>query len=287
MAGFTNSKILLSAVLVLSTFWVPVHAENTPVIAIIDSGINSSLFKSNLINEVCLLSKPECPNKKTFMEGSGSSNIGFSNNEVLYHGTNLVSVMTQIDTSVKIVFIRIVGIDSMGNPENYSLDDIDRALTWITKNQKKFNISVVNISQGNTFNTCEVSSVFKKQVSILKKANVPVIASAGNYGNNQSVFTPACWKDTISIGASDSFGNIQPYSNSKGKVDFYTNDNYSVTMLDGTKVVRAGTSNSTAAFSVWWILNRKASFDETFNYLMSTTVDAKNKLVTGRYISIA
>jgi hypothetical protein len=36
----------------------------------------------------------------------------------------------------------------------------------------------------------------------------------------------------------------------------------------------------------WWLLNRKATFDETFNSLMATTVDAKNEFQTGKYVRL-
>ena len=34
------------------------------------------------------------------------------------------------------------------------------------------------------------------------------------------------------------------------------------------------------------LLNRKATFDETFNALMATTTEIKNEFQTGRYITI-
>jgi hypothetical protein len=36
----------------------------------------------------------------------------------------------------------------------------------------------------------------------------------------------------------------------------------------------------------WWLLNRKESFDATFNALMATTIETKNEFQTGRYIVI-
>ena len=268
----------------LLVYITPVHAESVGSVVVIDSGINTSLFKDNVVYEVCILSKSECPNGKSFMEGLGASKISESSDSVLNHGTNIVSVMTQVNPSIKIIPIRIVGINKLGNPENYTLDDIDKALRWVTKNQKKYNISVVNISQGNTFNTCDVSPVFKKQVFLLKKVNVPVIAAAGNDGNNKLVFTPACWKETISIGASDFSGNIQPYSNLNGKVDFYVQDNYNVLMLNGDKQPRIGTSNSTAAFSTWWLMNNKGSIEKTYKYALSVSTLTINSSVKGFYV---
>ena len=57
-------------------------------------------------------------------------------------------------------------------------------------------------------------------------------------------------------------------------------------MLNGSTKFTVGTSNATAALEGWWLLNRKATFGETFNALMATTTEIKNEFQTGRYITI-
>ena len=265
---------------------VPAQADYLESIAVIDSGTNTELFKDNILYEVCIVSEFTCPNGKKFMEGEGAANIPVSNGKILNHGTRMLSVITQVNPQAKVVVIRIVGIDPKGKPAGYYTEDIDNALIWITKNQKKYNISVVSLSQGNTFKTCDVSNTFKKQVSLLKKVNVPVIAAAGNDGNKKPVFTPACWKEVVSVGAVTPEGIIQTYSNAKGKVNIYIPDNYTSLMLDNSTKNSIGTSNSTAALAGWWLLNKKATFDETFNAIMATTTEAKNEFVTGRYVRL-
>jgi hypothetical protein len=47
-----------------------------------------------------------------------------------------------------------------------------------------------------------------------------------------------------------------------------------------------GTSNSSAALAGWWLLNKKATFDETFKAIIATTTEAKNEFVTGRYVRL-
>jgi hypothetical protein len=265
---------------------VPVQAESPASIVVIDSGTNIDLFKKNIVYEVCIVSEFNCPNGKKFMEGTGAADIPVSTNKILGHGTRMLSVIVQVNPLAKIIPIRIVGIDSKGNPGNYYTDDIDSALKWVTKNQKKYNISIVNISQGNTFNTCDVSTTFKKQVNLLKELNVPVIAAAGNDGNKKPVFTPACWKDVVSVGAVTSNGTIQTYSNANGKVDVYIPDNYTSIMLDNSTKTIIGTSNSTAALSAWWLLNKRQSVKETYDYLLSLTKPASNYLVKGTYFDL-
>lgn len=260
-----NKKvILLGLVLLNSVQALPTQAESLPSIAVIDSGINTSLFKDSIIYEVCIVSEFTCPNGKQKMEGIGAANTPISTNKVLGHGTAIVSAILQNNPSAKIIMIRIIGINSKGNPADYYLEDIDMALRWVVNNQKKYNISVVNISQGNLFSTCRVSATFKNDVQTLKKINVPVITAVGNDGNNKPVWSPGCWKDTISVGAKNLNGTVKPYSNSKGKVDFYVNDDYSVTTMDGSTKQTYGTSISTAVVSAWWSLQEKNNYDLTY-----------------------
>lgn len=279
-----NSLVL--ALVLFGLQVVPVQAESLESIAVIDSGTNTELFKDNILYEVCIVSEFTCPNGKKFMEGKGAANIPISTNKVLRHGTAVVSAILQSNPSVKIVMIRIVGIDSKENPADYYLEDIDMALSWVVKNQKKHNISVVNISQGNTFATCRISETFKKDVQTLKKRNVPVITPAGNDGNSKPVFSPGCWKETVSIGAINSVGTIQSYSNAQGKVDFYLKDNYTVTTMDGSKKDIYGTSFATASLSAWWALNKLNSIQDTYRYLQSVAKPTSNDFVKGTYLEL-
>jgi len=282
-----NKKVILIGLVLLNSVQVPpTQAEPLPSIAVIDSGINTSLFKDNLVYEVCIVSEFTCPNGKQRMEGVGAANTPISTNKVLGHGTVVVSAILQSNPSAKIIMIRIVGIDPKGNPANYYLEDIDMALKWIVNNQKKYNISVVNLSQGNTFSTCRASATFKKDVQTLKKVNVPVITPAGNDGNKKPVFSPGCWRETVSVGSVNSAGIIQPYSNAQGKVDFYLKDNYTVTTMDGLKKDIYGTSFATASLSAWWASNKLSSIQDTYKYLKSVAKPASNDFVKGIYIEL-
>lgn len=282
-----NKKVILIGLVLLNSVQVsPTQAEPISSIAVIDSGINTSLFKDSIVYEVCIVSEFTCPNGKQRMEGVGAANIHISTNKVLGHGTAVVSAILQNNPSAKIIMIRIVGINSKGNPADYYLEDIDMALRWVVNNQKKYNISVVNLSQGNTFSTCKASATFKKDVQTLKKVNVPVITSAGNDGNKKSVFSPGCWKETISIGAVNSVGTIQSYSNAQGKIDFYLKDNYTVTTMDGSKRNIYGTSFATASLSAWWASNKLSSIQDTYEYLKSVAKPASNDFVKGTYIEL-
>ena len=280
---------------------VPVHADTAPTVVVIDTGTNTSLFKDSIAYEVCLVTSYRCPNGKMTMEGTGAANIPVTKDKNLNHGTQMVSLVLRFNPTAKVIPIRIVGISPSGVPGFYSMDDVQNALNWVVANRVKHNIAVVSLAQGAVFPGCKVPEGMAANIATLKAANVPLITAVGNNGNRKDVFSPACLPDAVSVGATDNpWSGSQPneydpkaapyiarYSNgAQGQTDFFLNGRWNAMQLNGTTKFTAGTSGATAAFAGWWLLNRKATFDETFNALMATTIDAKNEFQTGKYVRL-
>jgi len=293
-------KIMLVLVLLTGLIY-PANAAGEPTIAIIDSGVNNSLFANNIAYEVCLMSIARCPNAQTSMEGPGAANTPATTDKVLNHGTQMASIVRAVNPSAKILPIRIVNQTPAGVAGLYSLDDVQNALNWIIANREKYNISVILLAQGAVMGNCRVPAGMAQSIATLKAANVPVIAAAGNDSNKKTTQSPACLTDTVSVGATDNpWSGSEPYAydpaaapyiarysnGAQGQVDFYLNARYYTTLTDGSQKFMVGTSNSSAALAGWWLLNRKATFDETFNAIMATTTEAKNELITGRYVRL-
>ena len=235
------------------------------------------------------------------MEGPGAANLAPTNDKMLNHGTQMASIVTAVNPSAKIIPIRIVGMTPKGIAGLYNLDDVQNALNWIITNREKYNISVVLLAQGAVMGNCRVPAGMAQSIATLKSANVPVIAAVGNNSNRGAVFSPACLPDTVAVGATDNpWSGSEPYAydaaaapyiarysnGAQGQVDFYLNARYYTKLTDGSTKFVVGTSNSAAALAGWWLLNRKATFDETFNAIMATTTEAKNEFVTGRYVRL-
>lgn len=290
---------LLVSITVLFTTAVPVHAEVAPTVVVIDTGTNTSLFKDSIAYEVCLVTSYLCPNGKMTMEGTGASNIPVSKDKALNHGTQIISLVLRFNPTAKVIPIRIVGISPSGVPGFYSMEDVQSALNWVVANRVKHNIAVVSLAQGAIFANCQVPTGMAANIATLKAANVPLITAVGNNSNRKDVFSPACLPDTVSVGATDNpWPGMQPieydrdaspyiarYSNgAQGQTDFFLNGRWNAMQLDGKTKFTTGTSGATAALAGWWLLHRKATFDETFKALMATTIDAKNQFQTGRYI---
>ena len=290
-------KKVLAIVGLLAVSIAPVHAAPTQSIAIIDVGVNTSLF-TNIVTEVCIVESLTCPNGKKFMEGTGAASIGVSTVIAVNHGTNMVSIINKVNPNVGVIPIKIAATTAQGNLGIYTNDAVRQALEWVVANRTKYNIVAVSVSQGRIFNNCYVPVGTAEAVKALKANNVPVIAAAGNDGNKTQMHSIACLPDVISIGATDNpdpgitkqaycktcTPTIAKYSN--GSPTFYLNGRWFVTQTDGSTKFMVGTSNATASLSAWWLLNRKASFDETYKAFVSSATTASNEWLSGRYISL-
>lgn len=294
-------KKLLIVLTLIASAVVPAHANTPQSIVVIDNGTNTALFGDRVAYEVCVLTSYKCPNGQTTMEGAGAAVLPPTTNRDFNHGTQMTSLVLRFNPTVKVIPIRIVGMTAKGNPGLYNLEDVQNALNWVVANRAKFNVAAVSISQGKVFPGCKVPAGMAQSIATLKSFNVPVIAAVGNDGNRTGIFSPACLPDAVSVGATDNpWPGMEPieydktaapyigrYSNgAQGQTDFFVNGRWNALMLNGTTKFTAGTSGATAAFAAWWVLNKKETFDATYNALMATTTEAKNEFQTGRYVSI-
>ena len=271
----------------------------SPSVAIIDSGVNTALFP-NIVTEVCILEWSMCPNGKPQMEGAGAANTGVVTNTTLTHGTEVASVITKVNPSIKIIPIRIVGVTDKGNPYIYSNKAVKLGLDWVVANRAKYNIQAVNVSQGKIFPGCSLPDGTQADVDALKAANVAVIAATGNDSNRTAVMSIACAPGVIAIGATDnpdpgSSGKsydptakpyIARYSNGNAATDFYLNARWYALQPNGKQKFTLGTSIATAAFTGWYTLNYKGSIVATYQYLVGTATTASNQSLTGRYLFV-
>jgi hypothetical protein len=271
----------------------------TPSVAIIDSGLPTSLF-TNIATEVCILEYSLCPNGKASMEGVGAANIAPSTNLQLTHGTEMASIITKVNPAIKIIPIRIVGVTDAGNPYIYSNNAVKSALDWVVANRAKYNIVAVNVSQGKIFPGCVVPAGTSADVDALKSFNVPVIAATGNDSNRTAMDSIACLPNVISVGATDNpdpgvTGKtydpkakpyIARYSNGNSATSFYLNVRWNVLQPNGKVKFMVGSSNATAAFTSWWTLNYKGSYKATYDFLNASATTTSNEWLSGKYIFV-
>jgi hypothetical protein len=292
-------KKLLVIVLLLAGLSSPAQAT-TPTVAIIDVGFNTTSFANNVVHEVCIVSVAMCPNGTRFQEGTGAATVAANSLPAFAHGTNMLSILTSVNPDVKVVLIRILGLNTNGKAGAYSIDNVTAALRWVTANYSQLNIRAVSISQGRVNAPCRATPDLVNNIKQLTAANVAVIASTGNERNRTNLAVPACIDEAISVGATDNpevkntgkgwDTNASPtialYSNGNASTDFYTNGRFFHTVMNGTRQFSVGTSNATAAFAGMWMKNLRPTIAETYNYLVSTATSTSNQWLTGRYVLI-
>jgi hypothetical protein len=290
-------KKLLVIVLLLAGLSAPAQA-NTPTVAIIDVGFNTSLFPNKVVAEVCIVSVAACPNGTRFQEGAGAATVASNSLPAFAHGTNMLSILTSVNPDAKVVLIRILGLNTNGKAGGYTIDDVTAALTWVVNNYSRLNIRAVSISQGKVNGACRAVPLLVNNVKTLTAANVAVIASTGNEKNRTNMAVPACIDEVISVGATDNpeikntgkgwdvsaTPTIALYSNGNASTDFYTNGRFFYTAMDGTRQFSVGTSNATAAFAGMWMKNLRSTIAET--YALFSTTTTSNQWLTGRYVLI-
>jgi hypothetical protein len=277
----------------------PVSADVPQAVAVIDNGVNTSLFPK-IIAEYCVIEYTTCPNGKQTMEGTGAANIAPSTVATVNHGTEMLSIISTVNPTANLIPIKIVGTTANGNLYLYSNTAVKLALDWVVANRVKYNITVVNVSVGKIFAGCAVPAGTAEDIAILKANNVAVIAATGNDSNRTSMMSIACLPDVVSVGATDnpwpgSQGYaydphakpyIARYSNGNTATSFYLNARWMVQQTSGKIKFMVGTSNATAAMSGWWSLNRQANWQATYNFMVASATVASNDWLTGKYIYV-
>jgi hypothetical protein len=209
------------------------NRTSVPTLAILDSALDASVpsIKSKLVQEVCILDWPSCPNGTKFMEGSASSYLPSSilSTRDFNHGTQMASIAIAANPNMNIVFVRIIGNTTRGARQTTGANTLPNALSWVLANKDKYNIVAVSVSQGsqsalkrNTAQYCPVSNT-DTAVDRLYNAGIPVFFPAGNDRDRARINWPACIPNSVAVGGVESYGDISIFSNyDKNLIDIWT-----------------------------------------------------------------
>jgi hypothetical protein len=221
------------------------------------------------------------------MEGPGStvlpSNIISKNG--FDHGTQMASIVASTDPNVKIVFIRIIGNTKSGARQTAGEMTVAQALKWVLENKNRFNIQSVAMSQGHHNLTsltdyCPKSLNTRNMISFLLNAGIPTFLPAGNGRDYERLDWPACINESISVGMTDQYDQIDNYSNYDSKrLDFYALGNLLVTIPGGSVKYAAGTSASVQVAATTWTAiknkNPNLTYQQVFDILANTSNPVK------------
>jgi hypothetical protein len=277
------------------------QANSVPAIAILDTALDTSLpiFKDRIVQEVCILEWNSCPNGKSFMEGPGSAVLPASiiSNNGFDHGTQMSSVVANLSSNVKIVFIRIIGNTPDGSRQTANEMTVVNALSWVLANKDKYNIKSIAMSQGHNNlapipEYCPSTPNTKNLLISLSSAGVATFFPAGNRKDYTRLDWPACITESISVGWSDQYEGVSLSGNfDKDRLDFYALGNTKVTLPGGIIKNGAGSSISTQVAATGWALLKSKypnySQEQIINLLAQTSTPIRgSKGQFGKLINI-
>ena len=267
----------------------------TPTVAILDTALDTSLpiFKDRIAYEACVLEWPSCPNGTTEMEGPGSAVLpsNFMSSNGFSHGTEMAALAVAANPNVKIVFVRIIGINQFGGRQNSSEITVYKALDWVLKNKERFNIQAVSMSQGHHNllfgpDYCPKTTATESRIQALVNAGVPVFLPTGNTRDYSRIDWPACIPAAIAVGATMPTGSVAIYSNHDSKLtDFYAQGTTRTTTVGGKVINIAGTSASTVTAATQWATVKATkptlTYSQVYDLLSRTAKPTSNSKVSG------
>jgi hypothetical protein len=292
-------KIIIVAISVtLSLFSIPAQANLknktlAPTLAILDSALDASIpeIKSKLIQEVCILDFPSCPNGRSFMQGSGSSYLPSSilSTNSFSHGTQMASIAIASNPNMNIIFVRIIGNTSSGGRQTTGPNTLPNALSWVLANKDKYNIVAVSVSQGsqdalkkNSTQYCPVSTT-DIAIDKLYSAGIPTFFPAGNNRDRNKINWPACIPNSVAVGGVEPYGEISTFSNyDKNLIDMWAPITSKAKYPGNTQGNSFGTSVSTQIAASQYVALKNAnpnlSLDKILSIIKETAKPIKNSL---------
>jgi hypothetical protein len=234
------TTLITLVALVVPSYTVAKADSATPTVAILDTAIDTSLpaFQGKIIQEVCILQKGACPNGSLFQEGPGAASMpanlislnGFD------HGTQMTSTFLMQNPNANVVFIRIIPSTETGARIATAVDPtVSTALQWVNQNASKYNIQAVTMSQGHhilgavgTDYCPKYQSNTYNMINALEQNGIPVFFPAGNGRDYQRLDWPGCLTNSVSVGHTDSIGEIAVASNYDSTLDFFARGQWSV-----------------------------------------------------------
>jgi len=276
-------KVLLAllSIAIAFTAIAPAQAQDQKVLAIIDSAINSKNF-SSIIHEVCFTTvkskdpkqNMSCPNGEYFMEGTGAASASWPTNinSGTFHGDMMVKAALTVTPDLKIVFIRVHNITSLGAgsaPSDGST--IFSALDWVNKNASKYSIDAVSVSMSGIHTDLKtkvqslhpgctdpsILNLFTNQVSQLNAANIPTFVATGNNGSRTLVGFPACVPGVVGVGALGNATQLEGLTNTGPGLDMVAPGQVTITKYNGSELKTAGSSVATAVSAASYVSRNK------------------------------
>jgi serine protease AprX len=180
------------------------------------------------------------------------------------HGTAMAGIMAGNGYSSGGIYqgiapeCNIVAVKALDAQGMTTVSNLARAIDWVCENKDRYNISIVNISIGVHYSRQDYETL-APSIARAQKANLLVIASAGNSLTEDKLFLPAAFSEVLAVGAIEdteikdcSQYKVAPFSASQP--DLVAPGNFILTLQRDTAprdayTLSFGTSNAAAVVS--------------------------------------
>lgn len=236
-------------------------------VAVLDTGVDTThrAFKGRIVGEACYSSNGSfqgnrvssaCPGGKKSATGRGAGRECPKAYECS-HGTHVAGIVAGNDGRRKgvapkanllavQVFSKVDGsaCGRSGKCVTAYTSDIMKGLEWVYDQRKKHKIAAANLSLGGGRykGSCDRDAL-ARTIALLNRAGIAVVAAAGNESYTDSVASPACITDAVTVGATDKRDGVANYSNSNKMIDLWaTGSSISAAVPGGGYGTKSGTS---------------------------------------------
>lgn len=214
-------------------------------VAVLDTGVDTShpAFKGRIAGEACFSSngsfqgnkvKSACPGGKKSATGKGAGKDCGGEYDCS-HGTHVAGIIAGNDSRRRgvapmadilavQVFSKVDGnaCGRAGKCVTAYTSDIMKGLEWVYDQRKKHNIAAANLSLGGGRykGSCDRDAL-ARTISLLSRGGIAVVVAAGNESYSDSVASPACVSEAVTVGSTDKRDGVAGYSNSNKMLDLW------------------------------------------------------------------
>ena len=269
-----------------NTAWSWGYSGNGQVIAILDTGVDGThpFLSGKLVSEACFSNYygdgiTLCPNGLSSQVGPGAAEPCF----ICDHGTHVSGIAAGSSVSFSGVAkdASLIGIQvftgyadctGYGDPCITAwTSDIISGLEHVYELKDSFNIASVNLSLGGgSYDApCRYDSL-EPAINNLYSVNIATIVASGNEDCRESIGSPACVPNAISVGSTDLNDVVSDFSNVASFLDFFAPGDWIYSSIPGGGYeYKPGTSMAAPHVAgAWAVLKSKmpnATIEEVYS----------------------
>lgn len=303
-----NKKLIIALVSLILIMPTASHAAlkssttTLPTLAILDTALDSTIpqFQGKIAHEVCIIKWKSCPNGKDFMEGPGSASLpmNFLSSRNFNHGTQMVAAALEANPNMQIVFVRIIGNTIFGERQTTGPSEVSKALEWVIANKSRFNIQAVAMAWGHhnllskAADYCPNNIEVTKSIEKMSSSGIAPFFASGNNGDKNRLDWPSCVANAISVGAVNTQGEVEFYSNNdNNRLTFFAPGTSKIIYPGGSSGYGIGTSVSTQIAAAYFVALTQSkpnlTYQQYLSMLISTSSPVKsNGVVVNKLINL-